>query len=78
MGKAVTIVRTQVGTFGRKISRFKHCNFHTVWLVSLTNKIVESTTEESSSPGFVAHSGYLFRTGSSETHFLGPWALGSL
>jgi hypothetical protein len=39
MGKAITIVRTPIGTFERKIS-----NFHSVGLVSLTNTMVDTTT----------------------------------
>lgn len=54
MGKAITIVRTPVGTFERKISKFTHWTFHSVWLVSLTNTVVYTTALENSSAGCVA------------------------
>lgn len=69
MGKAITIVRTPVGTLERKISKFIHWNFHSIWLVSPTNPAVNTTALENSPAGCVAHRGDLFRRGSSEAHF---------
>lgn len=75
MENAITITRAAVVTFGSEVSKLMYWNFQTIWLVSLTNTIANSTIQQNSSACFAAHRGDLFRISSSATHFLEPQTL---